>query len=225
MPEGEQNSGMTATDTSPGTPPKAGPDGARAVLEGSPSHTPPGTPSKNLQDSLRAPPVESPYHTPAGSPSKNPGQGTFDSPATLAEKEAAQPETFPVDEGPREDGSIKMNFNVHLRDGSPMPVQGVIALALNEAARQLGRGMIYYLPSRYPLQPNVPQLFYHNAIWDDMDKDHWDMASHNDRLEMCTQLRSELKVMPIRVLMFDEPQGTSCLPLLSSSSFSLAGQI
>lgn len=88
-----------------------------------------------------------------------------------------------------------------------MPIQGIIALALNEAARQVGIGMVYYVPSRYPHNPNVPELFYHNAIWDDMDMENWDKADHNDRLKMCTQVRDEINVIPLRVLVFDEPQG------------------
>lgn len=200
---------MATTGTPPGTPPKTGPESPRVNLSESPSHTPPGTPPKNPQDSPRLPPNGSAHRTPAGSPLKNSTQVPPDSDSILMEQVMKHPESYPIDLGPRRDGSLRINFNMRLEDGGPMPIQGIIALALNEAARKLGIGMIYYVPSRYPHNPNVPELFYHNVVWDNMDKENWDNASHNDRLKMCTQVRSEINVIPVRAIVFDEPQGMS----------------
>ena len=144
--------------------------------------------------------ADEPTTTPPGSPPRPPSPQSPQSPPFRPVR--------PLDKGPLEDGSLDIDFDIPDEDRTCLlPIQGIVALALNEAGRQLGYGMSYYCPSNYPDSPNVPELFYNACDWSDGDRYSWDRAPHYLRLQMVTQVRAEDMVLPMRAIVQDEPQG------------------
>ncbi|KAK2759494.1 hypothetical protein FQN54_002973 [Arachnomyces sp. PD_36] len=219
----QQQRGMTTSNTPPGSPPKgplgprdgpprSGPGVASKTAQNNPGATLTGSsgrkyPSRYHRNGARAGPSRTSGHGSSGNPNltQTPSGDNTDATAAFLQQ-LNEPPSAPIDGGVQKDGTLKIDFSVLGEDGMIMPPQAVIALVLNEAGRKLGNGMVYYCPSCYPDTPNVPQLFYFACEWSEEDKGHWDNAPHRFRLQMVTQVRSELKVLPLRALVFDEPQ-------------------
>jgi hypothetical protein len=168
--------------------------------------TPPGSPVRPPRSARRLSPDEPASPDAPASPA---APASPDDPASHQTPDSPPPRpTTPLDRGVLEDGSLDIDFGILDEDGKTvLPIQGIIALALNEAGRKLGYGMSYYCPSRYPDSPSVPELFYNACTWTDGDRQTWDMAPHYIRLQMVTQINADDIVLPMRAVVQDEPEG------------------
>ncbi|EEH07395.1 predicted protein [Histoplasma capsulatum G186AR] len=106
-----------------------------------------------------------------------------------------------------ENGCVFLPWNLSEDGKSYLPPSAIVALALNEVGRALGMGTFTYIPASVPFMPLcIPEVFFTSRKWTEQDKRNWDDASHPQKLQIVSEVRSQELAIPIRVLVYGYPQ-------------------
>lgn len=119
------------------------------------------------------------------------------------------PREIAIDRGSDRKGNVRLLWDLTTDGQNAIDSTAVVALALNEAGRDLGYGMVYWVDvtdSQGDCLPHIPKIFYVYREWTEQEKSVWDDAGHARRLRMISFINRQDCVLPVRVLLFDKPQ-------------------
>ncbi|QSS64235.1 hypothetical protein I7I51_01300 [Histoplasma capsulatum] len=106
-----------------------------------------------------------------------------------------------------ENGCVFLPWNLSEDGKSYLPPSAIVALALNEVGRALWMGTFTSIPASVLFMPLcIHEVFFTSRKWMEQDKRNWDDASHPQKLQLVSEVRSQELAIPIRILVYGYSQ-------------------